>query len=92
MKCLLLQSVVGSLTFSIGIIAVFTCLGSAPLTHSSRNTVFIIKPVTSRDTVLYRNYNYCSRGNPQLEEKVKKLDLEEVAMKKFNRKLQKLKR
>ncbi len=53
MKCLLLRLIAGSITFSIGIIAVYTSWGSAALTHSNRNTVFIIKPVTSKDTVLY---------------------------------------
>jgi hypothetical protein len=56
-------------------------LGFCALNHSNRNTVFIIKPVTSKDTVLYKNHNYCSRG--------KDPELEEIAIKKSNRKLRK---
>jgi hypothetical protein len=83
MKCLLLKLILGSITFSMGVGAVFICRNSAALTHSSKNTVFIIKPVTSKNTVLYKNNYYCTRGNPLLEK---------IAMKKLNREFRKQRR
>ncbi len=69
MKRLSIRSIIVLLTFAMGIVA-YICWNfisnfQTSVSNEKTNTCFIVKPVTSKETILYSEYvdKYCPRRN-----------------------------